>query len=183
MAIETDYTLATYNGYFDVNTANFAWGVLEAVSASEINKAAWDALTDPQKEILIMTSSLRISTEFDWAGSMDPAIIAPTLNWPRVGLKYTNGVSVSEGTPLPSGFILAIAYLMDFMLKNGYTSPLIEKKNSVQNKTVGGVSVTYTASSAHARANKILFDITKYIPSSWLAPSVMMGIGSVGKLR
>jgi hypothetical protein len=91
MALVTDFTLITYNSYFDLAEVDALVALLEGVR----NISKWALQSDTQKENLILASVKDING-YQYLGTLNASVIAPNMQFPRKGLTYENGVEIAN---------------------------------------------------------------------------------------
>lgn len=97
MSLDSVFTSSGYNSYIDSTaTADTLVDELDGI----VDISAWTALTDPQKENVLLESTVDVNN-FCYFGVVNQGIISPfNMQWPRIGAFYNNGVEIgSEEIP------------------------------------------------------------------------------------
>lgn len=121
MALDSVFTSAGYNSYIDSTaTADTLVGELDGI----VDTTLWFALTDEQKENVLLASNVDVN-DFCYFGDPNRAIISPfNMQWPRSGTTYNNGVVIGT-EEIPS-------FITDYVIRRS-----VERLSYDENQTVG----------------------------------------------
>ncbi len=135
MAVVSDPSLSTYNGYFSLAEVDLAITELDGVR----DIAGWDALTQTQQENLIVSVTGE-ANRYNWRGQISSIVIAPEMKWPRSDVEYTNGVEIPD-TSNPSFLLDYLAFrILEFIDNPPET---ITSTQQVQKNKVGSLEQTF----------------------------------------
>lgn len=81
--------------------------------------ATWDALTDAQKNVLIVMATRLLDDWVDWNGTITDENQA--LRWPRYGVLTRDGYAI-EGDEMPTFLVNATAELANYLAKSDPTA-------------------------------------------------------------
>lgn len=132
MALDTDFTSATYNSYVSVAEAD----VLIAALGPFFTTDKWDALDSLEKEAVILQATRGLNS-FAFQGALNQLVISPfNMQWPRSGVHFCNGIEIpSDQIPPFVGEYIAMRSLeiLDFgpQQANNTTVPSRVKSDKV----------------------------------------------------
>lgn len=178
MAIETDFTLASYNSPFTVAEMDV---FIIQVSAAHGSDGGWSSLNNTEKEDRILLS-VNYVNGLKWNGTLNILVISPSMTWPRDGLTWQNGVAVDgDVTPGNIGQLMACWILTAI---KGVSATVAS--GQVKKRTVDKVSLEYTTDAdfvEKAAATPADTCIDTYVPGGWVISSIASSIGYVGLMR
>lgn len=116
MAVDTTYTSANYDGY--ISTAEC--DTLISGLSGFYNTSGYDKLSTTQKENAIKYAT-REANRMQFVGTVSADVVAQDMQWPRSGVYYLNGETVSS-TAIPDFVKRFTAFRVIELIDNKITS-------------------------------------------------------------
>lgn len=170
MALDTDYTSATYDAFSTILEMDAVMAELGVLFTATF----WSSLQTADKEALIKASTRYINT-LRWKGEQNPDIQVATMQFPRIELEGATDTEVPHEVMLRMG-----CWIIHNATANGNGSGNISA-GAMKSKNVGDVSITYETNADLIKASTTvaLDPCETYAKMFILEDSLSFGIGGV----